>query len=64
MEPLHLNQIGVCTGNSNQPPGKHRENCLTNGVGLIPLGDRNRSKPDYSSDYNVEEDRSDGIWRI
>jgi len=41
------------TGNILQPKGKHRENAMPRGMGLIPLGDRDRSKPEY----NELEDR-------
>lgn len=33
---------GATTGNFLQPPGRHRDAQLQKGVGLIPLGDRDR----------------------
>lgn len=54
----HFNEQ-VALGNPNQPNGRHRE-----GVGFIPVGDRDRAKYDYGIDFTVERDSDPNIRRI
>lgn len=47
--------IGAASQNTdNSYTGKHRVFGTNRGIGFIPLGDRNRDKPEYGVDY-VEE---------
>lgn len=50
---------GDITGNPFQPPGKHRALATPEGIGLIPLGDRNRDRHEYGIDYEEERDSLD-----
>ena len=63
MEPARHLKRGVTAGNPYQPQGRHRENSgMPRGMGLIPLGNRDRSKPEFNE---VEERASDpNIRRI
>jgi hypothetical protein len=48
--------LGDFRGNQLQPQGKHEEHSMPNGVGLIPLGDRNRDRFGFGD--NVLEERN------
>jgi len=52
----HFDLGALATGTANYT-GHHRENDMAKGVGLIPLGDRERDKPEYGVDY-LEERQS------
>jgi len=42
----HYYKGAISTGNPFQPLGKHRDCAMLKGVGLIPLGDRDRDIPE------------------
>jgi hypothetical protein len=48
---------GDITGNINQHNGKHHEYEMPHGVGMYPVGNRNRSKIEYFFGLDVVEDR-------
>lgn len=53
--------IGVAQPSMNEGTytGKHRDNNMFYGVGLIPLGDRNRAIHEYGIDVLEERDSVD-----
>jgi hypothetical protein len=59
MEHEHPGILGALTGNRHQPQGKHRENAMDKGIGFIPVGDRDRCKPEYGIVELVERDNND-----
>jgi hypothetical protein len=60
----HRVELGDLTGNPFQGSGKHRDNEMPNGIGLIPHGDRNRAKPQYDIEMVVDRDSDPNIRRI
>lgn len=56
--------LGELTGNPCQPTGKHREQEMTRGRLVLPLGDRNRDKPEYGTDTVEERDSDPNIRRV
>ena len=51
--------LGDVTGNYSQPSGRHRENRMPKGVGLIPLGNRDRDRFEFGVDVIEERDSID-----
>jgi len=49
----HLDLGAVAQGTAFYT-GHHRDLNMPEGMGLIPLGDRNRDKPEYGVDYLEE----------
>jgi hypothetical protein len=64
MEHEHPGILGALTGNPFQPNGRHRENAMDKGIGFIPVGDRDRCKPEYGFDTVESRDSDTNFWRI
>jgi hypothetical protein len=61
---MESDRIGDLTGIDLLYSGRHRDQEMPQGCGLIPVGDRNRCKPEYGK-YTLEERDSDpNIRRI
>jgi hypothetical protein len=58
MEHEHPGILGVLTGNPHQPQGRHRDGEMSQGIGFIPVGNRDRCKPEYGI-VEVEDRGSD-----
>jgi hypothetical protein len=59
-----LNQ-GAASQDSEHYTGKHRSfGNVYHGVGFIPLGDRNRDRPECGVDYVVERDSVDKYTKL
>ncbi len=50
---------GVATLDLSIYAGRHRDRETSIGIGLIPLGDRDRDKPEYGVDYLEERNSLD-----
>lgn len=46
--------LGATAQSSTEYVGQHRDNYMLQGIGFIPLGDRNRDRPEFGIDYAEE----------